>query len=169
MAAPDAKVVYVGADHCVALHRNLLLTVADSDPLPSFPRLLPGFLKRLQAQAAGPLGFYVVLPPHNPPPKEEARTTIKHAFHLFGGVVDFGAFAIEMTGFAAAGQRSVVNLIMLAARPPFAMKVFGTVDEASRWVVGKQGRQPQQTVAELNETVAWLRAGYAAGTLREAR
>jgi hypothetical protein len=48
------------------------------------------------------------------------------------------------------------------------MKVFGTVDEASRWIVGKQGRDAQHTVAELNGAVAWLRTGYAAGTLRAA-
>lgn len=166
MAHGDAKVLYVGPDHCIALHRNLLIAVALDDPRPNFTQLLPGFLERLQRQSKGPYGFMIVLPPENPPPKEQARETIKKAFHQFGEVCSFGAMALEMTGFLAAGQRSVINLIMLAVRPTFSMKVFGTVDEASRFVVGKQGREPQQTVAELDAIVEDLKASYRAGTLR---
>lgn len=168
MVNGDAKVLYVGPDHCIALHRNLLIAVALDDPRPNFTQLLPGFLERLQRQAKGPYGFMVVLPPENPPPKEQARETIKKAFHQFGEVCTFGAMALEMTGFLAAGQRSVINLIMLAVRPSFSMKVFGTVDEASRFVVEKQAREPQQTVGELNAVVERLKTGYRAGTLRAA-
>lgn len=144
------------------------ITVAHDDPRPNFTQLLPGFLERLKGQARGPAGFLVVLPPENPPPKDQARETIKKAFHQFGEVCSFGAMALEMTGFVAAGQRSVINLIMLAVRPPFTMKVFGSVDEASRFVVGRQAPAPQHTVAELNGVVEKLKAGYRAGTLRAA-
>ena len=168
MSIGGAKVVYVGPDHCIALHRNLILTVAHDDPRPNFTQLLPGFLKRLQAQAKGPWGFMVILPPENPPPKEQARETIRKAFHQFGEVCSFGAMALEMTGFVAAGKRSVIILIMLAVRPSFTMKVFGSVDEASRFVVGKQGQESQHTVAELDAIVEKLKVGYRDGTLRAA-
>ena len=87
MAAHEAQVIYVGTDHCIAIHRNLMLTVAAQDPLPSFPRMLPGFLRRLQTQASSPFGFLVVLPADNPPPGEEARAIIKEAFAIFFAAV----------------------------------------------------------------------------------
>ncbi len=146
-----------------------MLMVVQEDPLPSLVQLLPGFVRRLQKQASGPLGFVVVLQPDNPPPKQPARATIKRAFHIFSESMSFGAFAVEKTGFAAAAQRSALNVIMMAARSPFPMKVFGAVDEASRWISGKQAADERMTATELAAKIEEIKAEYHAGRLREAR
>jgi hypothetical protein len=166
MPRHELKTLYVGPDHCVALCGNLMIFVALDDPQPSVVRLLPGFIRTLKAQAPGPIGFLVVLPPDNPPPKEEARKTIKDVFNLMNEGMSFGAMAIEMTGFAAAGQRSVVNLILLAVRPKIPVKMFGSVEEAGQWMNTKQGREAKVSVAELVETVKTLARDYRAGSLR---
>ena len=61
----ELTVLYVGSDHCVTVYRNILLIVADSDPQPAFIDHLPQWLKRLRSSVDGPIGFFVVLPPHS--------------------------------------------------------------------------------------------------------
>ncbi|NUP10871.1 MAG: hypothetical protein HOW73_32910 [Polyangiaceae bacterium] len=162
----ELTVLYVGSDHCASVYRNILLIVADNDPRPEFINLLPQWVNTLRENVTGPIGFVVVLPPHNPPPREEARLTIKKAFQLFGESMSFAAFVVEKTGFAAAAQRAALTMAMLAARAPFAMKVFARVDEASRWIVGSYGRDAKLTARELDETVQKLRVAYADKTLQ---
>lgn len=163
---PASTVLYVGDDHCVCAFRNTLIIVADTDPHPRFLDLLPGWLKSVRAKATGPIGLFVVLPPHNPPPGEEARTTIKQAFQLMSSL-SFAAFVVEKTGFTAAAQRAALSMVMLAARAPFAMKVFATVAEGTQWVVGNFGEEAQLTARDLDAAVEEVRRGYADKTLRK--
>jgi hypothetical protein len=167
MSGAELATVYVGPDHCVSLYRNLIFFVAKSDPLPATPQLLPSWLKRLERACKPPLGLLVVLRPENPVPGEQVRATIKKIFSVVSGHIAFAAFVVEKEGFTAAAQRSVLNMIMLAARPPFAMKVFGTLEEASDWVAGKYGDPVKLTSSDLAGTVLRVTEAYNAGTLTE--
>jgi hypothetical protein len=169
MSAKELNTLYVGGDHCVAVLGNLLLMVVRNDPEPSFARLLPLFVKRLKAQATGPIGFFVVVRADTPPPGEEARATLRSAFQTFNASMAFGALTLETTGFVGASMRSVVNLLLLATRPTFPLKVFGSVDEAARWLLQTQPQAEEMSQSALVQIVESLRADYAAGTLRETR
>ena len=169
MSAKELDTLYVGGDHCVAIFGNLLLMVVRNDPEPSFARLLPLYLKRLKAQATGPIGFFVVVRADAPPPVEEARATLKSAFQTFNASMAFGALTLETTGFVGASMRSVVNLLILATRPTFPLKVFGSVNDAARWLIQTQPRAEETSLSDLVQIVESLRADYAAGTLRETR
>jgi hypothetical protein len=165
MRDSELTAIYSGPDHCVAMYRNLLLMVAKDDPLPELVELAPRWTKRLQKQAPGKIGFIVVLVPDNPPPKEAARATIKKTFQIFDETMSFGAITVEKTGFMSAAQRSILNMILLAARPKIPIKVFATVEEACRWVTSPAAEESKTGWADVNGALERLRAGYDANQL----
>jgi len=165
MQGADLATLYVGPDHSASIYRNCLLMVAKSDPLPETGQHLPRWIARLKKANDGPIGFMVVLRPENPIPSEEVRNTIKRLFKIFSESMSFAAFAVEKEGFTAAAQRSVLNMIMLAARPPFTMKVFATVEEASAWIASKHGSEVKLTAPDLIDVVDRLTKAYVADTL----
>jgi hypothetical protein len=165
MQGADLATLYVGPDHAASIYRNCLLMIAKADPLPQTTQHLPRWLSRLKRENAGATGFMVVLRADMPLPRDEVRETIKQLFRIFSDVVTFGAFVVEKEGFAAAAQRSILNMIMLAARPPFTMKVFATVEEASTWVATKHGAKTRLVAPELIDVIDRLTAAYVADTL----
>lgn len=169
MIARGLRTLYVGGDHCISLHDNVLLLVAKNDPEPSFTSLLPTIVRRLKAEAAGPVGFLVVVTADAPPPADEARARLRAAFDTFNASMAFGALVVERTGFVGASMRSVVNVLVLASRPTYPMKVFGSIDDAARWVVQTQGEAEGRSAPALAQLVESLKTDYRAGTLRETR
>jgi hypothetical protein len=163
----ELTTLYVGSDHCISLYRNLILWVVHEDPLPGTLRLLPGWMKRLrQNNGEQPIGFIIILRPNNPPPAEAARGIIRQIFKIFSETVQFGAVAVEKTGFRAATQRSALNVILLAVRPPFPLKVCASADEASQWVLSEFGGTAALQEASIIDTIEGLKVAYEAGALK---
>ena len=165
MLGAELATLYVGPDHAVSIYRIVIIFLAKSDPLPETVSHLPGWLRRLQRECKEPVGMIVVLRPENPLPKEDVRVTIKQIFGVVSGTISFLGFVVEKEGFGAAAQRSVLNMVMLAARPPFPMKVFGTVSEVADWVCNKYGQPVQLTVPDLMDVIARLTKAYNDDTL----
>ncbi|MBL9021707.1 MAG: hypothetical protein JNL21_05880 [Myxococcales bacterium] len=160
MFGAELATLYVGPDHAVSIYRNLIIFISKGDPLPETVTHLPAWLKKLQRECKEPIGMLVVLRPENPLPKEEVRVIIKQIFGVVSGVISFLGFVVEKEGFAAAAQRSVLNMVMLASRPPFPMKVFGTVSEVAEWMCSKYGQPVHLTPPDLMDVVARLTAAY---------
>jgi hypothetical protein len=158
--------LYVGTDHCVAMYLNMLLMVVHEDPHADLPEHQQRWIAKLQREVGGDLGFMVVLRPDNPPPKEAARATIRRAFQQFGGAMSFGAVVVEKTGFTAAAQRSALSVMILAARPKYPLKVFGSVREAVAWIAEHSKKTTAVAEQELIAVVEELKKAYDTGTFR---
>lgn len=75
------------------------------------------------------------------------------------------AQVVQRTGFRGAAMRSVLTMLQLLARPPYPMKVFDRVEQASHWLSdelrGSAGEAPPG--ADLKREANQLRERFARG------
>jgi hypothetical protein len=160
------KVLYVGTDHAAALFGPVLIVIVQNDPQPGVLQQQAGWVQQMQARAPQGSGYLVLLRTDVPPPPETARALIRRLFQEFGKVARAGAMVVEGQGFAGSALRSVLTMLILAARPGYPLKVFSTVSEACDWLASQLAATVD--AVELSHQVESVRAAYTAGALRAA-
>jgi hypothetical protein len=91
-------------------------------------------MARLAEQQAGQLSVVVIIDSNAATPDESARKLIRAALQRYERSIERFAYVVEGRGFGAAAMRSAISLVSLAARTPYRLKVFASVDEAGVWL-----------------------------------
>lgn len=95
---------------------------------------LQGIAKNLVASSPGKVGFLTVVEAGADLPDGKVRDELAKMFQMVSASVACSALCFEGEGFRAAAVRAITTTINQVARQPFPHKVFGRVDEASRWM-----------------------------------
>lgn len=81
---------------------------------------------------------------------EELRAEVSAAISAYNDRDLSVAVSIEGAGLLAAASRSLVSGLMLIARPSYPMKIFGTRQDSSAWLLkSMRGTRPVSTTDEL--------------------
>ena len=76
----------------------------------------------------------VVLAPDTPMPDERARISLSREVPRLEKYLHTSATVHGADGFKGAAIRAAISTMQLIARPKLQDKIFGTVDEAARWL-----------------------------------
>ena len=109
----------------------------------AFPKLAKGF------------AFVVFLEDTTSTPDAESRRTLADLMIELAAGLRAVAYIVPGAGFAAAAKRAVITGLSLAARPPYPIKVFPTVEQAERYLVPLLPATPIH--GELDQLVSELR------------
>lgn len=83
-----------------------------------------------------PSGVYLltIIEPGAPMPAPAERESIAVFLRMCGGRTRMSAVVIEGSGFRAAAVRSVVTGMAMLVRLPYPHEIFGSLEQAARWL-----------------------------------
>ncbi|MCA9707654.1 MAG: hypothetical protein KDK70_17525 [Myxococcales bacterium] len=119
----------------VASWRNVVLNVGKGSPsadhIDTVRRLVDDLLSKY------PDGIGMMLMVYNASlfPHADGRNRTNELFREVGPRLQGVAAVVEGTGFWASAVRSVITGFTLVSRTKFPLKTFGSVDDASAWLV----------------------------------
>lgn len=127
------------------------------DKTPALEHVQAGgqFLSRM-ARTHEQFLFLVVLSPGCPAPEGHLREMIGNELKRVEKHIRASSTVIEGDGFAAAALRGVIIGINLLIRPPYPMKVFGTISDSAEFLA-KSGER-LMTASDIREAVQHLRS-----------
>jgi hypothetical protein len=102
----------------------------------------------------GKTAFMCVVEPTSEPPDEDVRKASSKMIADHGKDLRCTACVIEGAGFRGAITRSVLSGIVFLVRTPTPLKMFESVDSASRWI---QTEMPDTAGAALASQVEYVR------------
>ena len=111
-------------------------------------------LEFTRARPAG-VGLLTIVEANAPVPAADVRKALAAVLADFSRSIKASAVIFEGQGFSAAAVRSVVTGLTLIARQSYPHKVFGSLAEASAWMLPQLPRPV--TAGELATAVASLR------------
>jgi hypothetical protein len=163
--SPRQRVLHVGPDHCAAIVGRVLVVVVKDDPNDGVIDQVKSWLATLRATTVGSTAFLVVLSPDTPPPPDLHRVRIRQVLEELGTTVTVGAVVVQGSGFLAATLRSILTLLITAARLGYPVKVLGSLAEAAEWLMARLdgGNAIGQTM--LVQKVEYLKEDYFANRL----
>jgi hypothetical protein len=161
----DVRIRHVDPEQCLAWCGNVQILLSLQPPSPDFMRTIVSELDALGKQCRLGTGCLLVIRSDVPPPNEEARAYIKR--ELSRSSMLAAAQVVEGTGFRGAAMRSVLTMIQLAIRPPYAMKIFDSVKTGAVWLAAelelRAGAAPHGEL--LAQAVSELQARFLDGSM----
>lgn len=106
------------------------------------------------ARLGTPSGMLTVVEANAALPNSQVRAAVANVLRDSARSVVCSALVFEGEGFRAAAVRAITTTISQLARAPFPHRVFGTVEEAARWL---ESIEPQLSAAKLCEDLRRLR------------
>jgi hypothetical protein len=162
----ETVVRHVDGSQCLAWYGNVQVLLSLEPPTFEFMRTIVSELEALEKGTGLGTGTLLVIKSDVAPPSEEARTYIRQGLSKSSMLA--AAQVVEGTGFRGAAMRSVLSMIQLAIRPPYAMKIFDNVRSGSMWLATelekRAGRAPNGL--ELAQVTLDLQARFLARTLQ---
>ncbi len=108
------------------------------------------------ADAGRRISVVISIEPSATPPAAAERKALSSVFTRYAQVVVAVAVVPQGTGFRASMVRGVVTGLALVSRFPYPYKVFGDLDEATKWLVRQAVVGPAKA-ALLSNAVSQLR------------
>jgi hypothetical protein len=154
------RVIYAGAEHCLAVIGPVYTLIANGDPTEALVNQSERALDELEKAYGKACGMLVVVKSNVRPPSEAARHVIRRVMADCARAVVCGAWAIEGQGFVAAANRGALSMMMMLTHRQYPMKVYGTVRDAAGYVRTVLGNGVGFSAGDLVSSFEQLRSDY---------
>lgn len=154
------EVRYRDADHCIGWLANVQLILSRQPPTSEFMRRIISELNALANDLRCGTGALLIIRAGMRPPSEEARRFIQA--ELARSAMLGAAQVVEGSGFTAAAMRAALSMLQLVARPPYPMKVFSDIPQASGWLCQELAERAHRNPdpRELADVALELRSAF---------
>jgi hypothetical protein len=158
----EAEIRYVDAEQCLAWHDNVQIIFSLEPPSFDFMKKIVSELALLARQTGFGTGALLIISSEVSPPTEEARSYIRRELERSSMLA--AAQVVEGTGFRGAAMRSVLSLMQLTTRAPYAMKIFDSVVPGAFWLAGELERKARHAPSgsQLSDAVQSVRKRFLA-------
>jgi hypothetical protein len=164
-AASQARVGVLETDHCFATWGPIFICIWRHDTTLAGVNTLTERVADFARTAPGDgVGLLTIVEQNAPVPDSKVRDALAGFMKKSAGALRSSAVVHEGTGFRSAAVRGVVTGLTMLARQAFPHRVFATVEEGSRWLVGSLRQTANQNVNDdmLIAVVSELRKRIAA-------
>jgi hypothetical protein len=158
MNPDETKVHERDTSYTLAEWRNVYAVVWRAQPdARRAQRMGEHFRRVVRAHPEGVM-VVVIVPTSVPPPDDAARDRINEAMRAAPSVTRAIAYVLVGTGFGAATMRGAVTDTLLAAKPPYPVRVFATIAEAASWIVERAGPDSGLTTSSVSTALGAVAA-----------